>query len=105
NRDDRLAGRVGGIGQAYVACSADIELAVGPGAAVEHKPIKVGVGDVAGELAQLRAARPGVLADFGALELPGGVLGQRDPKADLVGAGGDVADVAVVGIGGPEGRS
>src|SRR5688500_1980167 len=68
--DDGLhlsAVRVSRIGQGNV--SADGELAVGPGGAVTHESVKVRMGDVALELAELHPARPGCPADLRAFEL------------------------------------
>src|SRR5215207_8959001 len=49
--------RVSRIGKGNIP--ADGELAIGPGGAVTHESVKVRMGDVALELADLRATRPG----------------------------------------------
>src|SRR5688572_3557961 len=68
--DDRLhlsAVGVSGIDKGNVP--ADGELAIGPGGAVAHEAVKVRMGDVALELAELHATRPGRPADLRAFEL------------------------------------
>src|ERR1700749_2734428 len=67
--DDRLhlgAVRVSGIGEGDMP--ADGEMAIGPGAAIEHETVKVRMRGVALELLHLSAARPGYLADLRAFE-------------------------------------
>src|SRR5688500_19437117 len=49
--------RVSGIGKGNIP--ADGELAIGPGGAVTHEGVKVRMGDVALELTELGATRPG----------------------------------------------
>src|SRR5690606_22158636 len=64
----------------------------------------IGVRGIAPELTHAGTAGPGVFADLGAFELARRVDRQSIPEADHVGAGGNVADVAVVRVGDPEGR-
>src|SRR5690349_15762799 len=63
--DDRLhlrAVRVSGIDKGDIP--ADGEVAIGPGGAVTHETVEVRMGDVALELAELRATRPGLRTDL-----------------------------------------
>src|SRR5262245_28034062 len=101
--DDRLclrAVRVSGIHIGDIA--ADGEMAIGPGGAVTHETVEVRMGDVALELADLRATRPGGLADLRAFELTCRMLRESEPEACRVGTGGYVVAVDVVRIGDPE---
>src|SRR5690606_3467941 len=86
---DHAAVRVGRILVGDVA--AHREAAVRARRAVTHEAVEVRVGDIAPELADLHAARPGVLADLRALELAHGVLGNGEPEAGGVRARGHVA--------------
>src|ERR1700739_383779 len=67
--DDRLhlgAVRVSGIGKGNMPAGG--EMAIGPGAAVEHETVKVRMGGVALELPHPGSTRPGCLADLRAFE-------------------------------------
>src|SRR6187549_3258812 len=89
--DDRLhlsAVRVSGIGKGNIP--ADGEFAIGPRRAVSHETVKVRMGDVALELAELRATRPGGLADLRAFELPHRMLREGEPETCRVGTRGHV---------------
>src|SRR5215216_866763 len=94
--------RVSGIDKGNIP--ADGEMAIGPGGAVAHETVKVRMGDVALELAELRATRPGGLADLRAFELTRRMLREGEPEADRVRPGGHVVAVGVFRIGDPERR-
>src|SRR5215510_16466924 len=103
--DDRLclrAVRVSGIHIGDIA--ADGEFAIGPGGAVAHETVEVRMGDVALELAELRATWPRSLADLRAFELARGMLRDREPKTGRVGTRGYVVAEDVVRIGDPVAR-
>src|SRR5580765_8514959 len=103
--DDRLhlsAVRVSGIDKGNIP--ADRELAIGPGGAVAHETVKVRMGDVALELAELRATRPRGLADLRAFELARRMLREGEPETCRVGTRGHVVAVYVVRVGDPEAR-
>src|SRR5687768_865542 len=103
--DDGLhlrAVRVSRIGQGNIP--ADGELAIGPGGAVTHETVKVRMGDVALELAELRAARPGGPADLRAFELAYRMLWKGEPETGRIGPRGHVVPVDVVRVGNPETR-
>src|SRR5271165_3414705 len=71
--DDRLhlrALRISGIGKGNMPT--DGEMAIGPGAAVEHERVEVGVADVALELPHPGSTRPGLRTDLRAFELTRG---------------------------------
>src|SRR6266516_4986864 len=73
--DDRLhlrAVRVSGIGKGNMAAGG--EMAIGPGAAVEHETVKVRMGGVALELPHPGSTRPGLQSGLGAFELTSTVL-------------------------------
>src|SRR5215472_16871993 len=75
--DDRLhlrAVRVTGIGNGNM--SAGGEMAIGPGAAVEHEAVKVRMGGVALELPHPGSTRPGLRTDLRAFELTRRMLRQ-----------------------------
>src|SRR5688572_7315689 len=100
--DDGLylrAVRVSGIGKGDIP--ADGELAIGPGSAVTHEAVEVRMSDVALELAELRATRPGVPADLRAFELARRMLREGPPEACRVGTRGHVVPIDVVRIGDP----
>src|SRR4030095_824619 len=92
--------RGSGIDKANI--SADGEMAIAPGGAVAHETVKVRMGDVALELAELRATRPGCLADIRALELARRMLREGEPETCRVGTRGHVVAVGVFRIGDPE---
>src|SRR5262245_14693695 len=80
--DDRLylrAVRVSGIGKGNMPAGG--EMAIGPGAAVEHETVKVRMGGVALELLNLGATRPSRFADLCVFELASTVLRQGEPEA------------------------
>src|SRR5678816_4490732 len=79
-------------------------MAIGPGGAVTHETVKVRMGDVALELAELRATRPGGLADLRAFELARRMLREGQPETCRVGTRGHVVAVDVFRIGDPERR-
>src|SRR5262245_32281913 len=83
---------------------ADGELAIGPGGTVTHETVKVRMGDVALELAELRATRPGGLADLRAFELTRRMLREGEPETCRIGTRGHVVAVGVVWVGDPEAR-
>src|SRR6056300_1131076 len=60
--DHYLAIRITGIGAADQVGASDTKSVVRPWAAIEHKPVKIRVGDVAAELAQRATSGPGILA-------------------------------------------
>src|SRR4030095_7135857 len=74
------------------------------GGEVSHEPVKVRMGDLALELADLRATRPGGLADLRAFELTRRMLREGEPETCRVGTRGHVVAVGVVRIGDPERR-
>src|ERR1035438_10473376 len=103
--NDRLhlrALRVSGIGKGNMPT--DGEMAIGPGAAVEHETVKVRMGGVALELPHLGSTRPGCLADLRAFELTRRMLRQGEPETCRVGPRGHIVAVDVVRIGDPESR-
>src|SRR5262245_65256067 len=103
--DDGLhlsAVRVNGIDKGNIP--ADGEMAIGPGRAVTHETVKVRMGDVALELAELRATRPSGLADLRAFELTRRMLRESEPETCCVGTRGHVVAVGVFRIGDPERR-
>src|SRR5580698_11133744 len=103
--DDRLhlrAVRVSGIGKGNMPT--DGEMAIGPGAAIEHERVEVGVADVALELPHLGSTRPGYLADLRAFELTRRMLRQGVPETRGIGPRGHVVPVNLVWIGDPESR-
>src|SRR5580698_3376605 len=103
--DDRLhlrALRVSGIGKGNM--TTDGEMAIGPGAAVEHERVEVGVADVALELAHPGSTRPGLRTDLRAFELTRRMLRQGEPETCRVGPRGYVVPVNIVRIGDPESR-
>src|ERR1700691_1769297 len=103
--DDRLhlrALRVSGIGKGNM--TTDGEMAIGPGAAVEHETVKVRMGGVALELPHPGATRPGLRTDLRAFELTRRMLRQGEPETCRAGPRGDVVPGNVVRIGDPESR-
>src|SRR4029434_1481061 len=84
--------------------SAGGEMAIGPGAAVEHETVKVRMGGVALELQHLGSTWPGVRTDLRALELARRMLRQREPETCRIGPRGHVVPVNIVRIGDPESR-
>src|SRR5918994_3059369 len=94
--------RVSRIGKRNIP--ADGELAIGPGGAVTHESVNVRMGDVALELAELRAPRPGGPADLRAFELACRMLREGEPETCRVGTRGHVVAVGVFRIGDPERR-
>src|SRR5687767_5673561 len=79
--DDGLhlsAVRVSRIGKGNIP--ADGELAIGPGGAVTHERVEVRMGDVALELAEPGATRPGGPADLRAFELAHRMLREGEPE-------------------------
>src|SRR6185503_2076222 len=94
--------RVSGIDKGNIP--ADGEMAIRPGGAITHEPVKVRMGDVALELADLRATRPGGLADLRAFELTRRMLREGEPETCRIGTRGHVVAVGVVRIGDPERR-
>ena len=68
---------------------------------VNHEAVEVGMGHVAAELAQRRAARPGVQAGLRAQEGAIRVHRQGKPETDLIGTCCHVVDVTVVRVGDP----
>src|ERR1700709_2213782 len=69
------------------------EMAIGPGAAIEHETVKVRMGGVALELPHLGSARPGCLADLRAFELTRRMLRQGEPETCRVGPRGHIVAV------------
>src|SRR5262252_4539243 len=103
--DDRLhlrAVRVSGIGKGNMPTGG--EMAIGPGAAVEHETVKVRMGGVALELPHPGSARPGLRTDLCVFELASTVLRQGEPETCRVGSRGHVVPVNIVWIGDPESR-
>src|SRR5688572_31640808 len=101
--DDGLhlsAVRVSRIGKGNIP--ADSELAIGPGGAVTHERVEVRMGDVALELAELRATRPGGPADLRAFELARRMFRKGEPETCRVGTRSHVVAVSVFRIGDPE---
>src|SRR6187200_3084392 len=92
--------RVSGIDKGNI--SADGEMAIGPGGAVAHETVKVRMGDVALELAELHAARPGCLAEIRVCKRARRMLREGEPETCRVGTRGHVAAVDVVRVGDPE---
>src|SRR5262245_21344577 len=89
--DDRLhlsAVGVSGIDKGNIP--ADGETTIGPRGAVIHETVKVRMGDVALELAELRATRPGGPADLRAFELARRMLREGEPETCRVGTRGHV---------------
>src|SRR5215204_755056 len=80
--------RVSGIGKGNIP--ADGETAIGSGGAVAHETVKVRMGDVALELAELRATRPGGPADLRTFELTRRMLREGQPETRRVGTRGHV---------------
>src|SRR5881396_2534186 len=79
--DDRRhlrAVRVCGVGKGNMP--ADGEMAIGPGAAIEHETVNVRMGGVALELPHLHSTWPGGLADLRAFELARRMLRQGEPE-------------------------
>src|ERR1700685_3286881 len=83
----------------------DGEMAIGPGAAIEHETVKVRMGGIALELPHLGSARPGYLADLRAFEFTRRMLRQGEPETCRVGPRGHIVPVNIVRIGDPESRS
>src|SRR5436190_16237033 len=79
-------------------------MAIGPGSAVAHETVEVRMGDVALELAELRATWPGCLADLRAFELTCWMLREGEPETCRVGPRGHVVAINVVRVGDPEAR-
>src|SRR5262245_18142666 len=103
--DDRLhlrAVRVSGIGEGNMPTGD--EMAIGPGAAVEHETVKIRMGSVTLELLHLGSTRPGLLTDLRVFELTSTVLRQGEPETCRVGPRGHVVPVNIVRIGDPESR-
>src|SRR6185503_7235589 len=80
DRGQGLAVRVSGIFEAGMRAAGNTESVVGCKVPVEHERVVVGVGNVALELAERRATRPGGLADLRVGELTVRVLRQRHPE-------------------------
>src|SRR5688572_11533525 len=76
DRLQRLAVRVSGIFTGGMRAAGNTESVVGVNVPVKHKRVVVGVGDVALELAEWRATRPGCPADLRAFEFAVRVLRQ-----------------------------
>src|SRR5262245_9810924 len=101
--DDRLhlsAVRVSRIGQGNMPAGG--EMAIGPGAAVEHETVKVRMGGVALELHYLSSTRPGLHTDLRAFELTRPILRQGEPETCRLGTRGHVVSVNIVRICVPE---
>src|SRR6478736_10148142 len=94
--------RVSGIDKGNIP--ADGEMAIGPGGTVAHEADEVRMGDVALELAELRATWPRSLADLRAFELACGMLRDGEPETGRVGTRGHVVAVDVVRVGDPVAR-
>src|SRR6202008_4755647 len=94
--------RVSGIDQRNIP--ADGKTAIGPGGTVAHETVEVRVGDVALELAELRATWPRTLADLRAFELARGMLREGEPETCRVGTRGHVVAINVVRVGDPVAR-
>src|SRR4029077_11204199 len=88
--------RVRGIDKGNIP--ADGEIAIGPGGAVAHETVEVRMGDVALELAELRATWPRSLADLRAFELARRMLREREPEACRVGTRGHVVAIDVIRV-------
>src|SRR5262250_1917498 len=80
------------------------EMAIGPGAAVEHETVKVRMGGVALELPHPGSTRPGLRTDLRAFELTRRMLRQGEPETCRLGPRGHVVPVNIVRIGDPESR-
>src|SRR5262245_48792846 len=103
--DDGLhlsAVRVSGIDKRNIP--ADGEFAIGPRRAIAHETVKVRMGDVALELAELHATWPRSLADLRAFELTRRMLREGEPETCCVRTRGHVVAVRVVRVGDPERR-
>src|SRR6516164_8499106 len=103
--DDRLhlrAVRVSGIGKGNMPTGS--EMAIGPGAAVEHEAVKVRMGGVALELPHPYSTRPGLRTDLRAFEFTRRMLRQGEPETCCVGPRSHVVPVNIVRIGDPESR-
>src|SRR5438270_14094568 len=86
---DRLhlgAVRVSGIDEGNMP--ADGEMAIGPGAAVEHESVKVRMGGVALELPHPGSTRPGLRTDLRVFELTRLMLRQGEPETCRIGPSG-----------------
>src|SRR5687768_8666686 len=84
--EDRLhlrAVRVSRMGQGNMPAGG--ETAIGPGAAVQHETVKVRMGGVARELADLHSTWKGGLADLRAFELTGRIHRKGEPETCRVG--------------------
>src|SRR4029079_17495209 len=79
-------------------------MAISPRSAVAHETVKVRMGDVALELAELRATWPGGPADLRAFELTRRMLWEGEPETCRVGTRGHVVAVNIVRVGDPEDR-
>ena len=99
-----LAVRVGRIGAADKVGAGDTEGVVGPGAAVEHQAIEIGVGDVAAELPQPGPSGPGIGASLRAQERPYAIGRKGHPEACGIRTRGHIIPVDVIRIGDPECR-
>src|ERR1700687_3748794 len=87
--DDRLhlrAVRVSGIGKGNMPAGG--EMAIGPGAAVEHETVKVRMGGVALEFPQRGSTWPGIRTDRRAFELTRRMFRQGEPETCRVGPRG-----------------
>src|SRR3954470_8698214 len=87
--DDRRhlrAVRVCGVGEGNMP--ADGEMAIGPGAAVQHESIDVRMSGVALELPHLHSTWPGLRTDRRAFELARRMLRQRKPETCRIGSRG-----------------
>ena len=82
---------------------AKVEFTLCIGSAIEHQPVDVGVGDVAGKLLQLRPTRPGPRTDLRAFKLTRWMLRQSHPEACCLRTRGHIPAVSIVGVGDPEG--
>src|SRR6059058_1038539 len=103
--EDRLylrAVRVSGIDKGNMPAGG--EMAIGPGAAVEHETVKVRMGGVALELPHPDSTRPGLRTDLRAFELTRRMLRQGEPETCRLGPRGHVVPVNIVRIGDPESR-
>src|SRR5499426_1537222 len=79
--EDRLhlsAVRVSGIDKGNMPAGG--EMAIGPGAAIEHETVKVRMGGVALELPHLGSTWPGLRTDLRVCELTNTVLRQVEPE-------------------------
>ena len=80
DRFHRFAVRVGGILLGHMRVAGHTERVIGVDVPVEHEPVVVGVGDVALELAEWRATRPGLRAISVPSNLPFGCSGNDIQK-------------------------